>query len=111
MIPGTPVTLLDGEEYLVPPLTWQQAHDLAPAIMLVLATQYTASSAEALDGCLAVALAALNRNYPMITKEQLIPLIDMPCCLSLFSAALTTTRPKPVSEPVFMMPPADSLPN
>jgi hypothetical protein len=73
---GVPVTLADGQTYVVPSLNFRQLQDLEPQLKNVLRPAITMEAAERAD-MLTVFHAALSRNYPELTVEQLGDLVDL----------------------------------
>lgn len=83
MIPGIPMTLGDGKEYVIPPLTLGALEDLQDRIDKVAGVD-SASIGTMID----VGLAALKRNYPDITREDVRQLMDLENMEEVFTSAL-----------------------
>ncbi|QCI93373.1 hypothetical protein [Novosphingobium sp. EMRT-2] len=83
MIPGIPMQLGDGKTYTIPPLTLGSLEDLQDRIDAVSGMD-KASIATMID----VALAALRRNYPDLTREEVGGLIDVANMDEVFTSAL-----------------------
>ena len=84
MIKGIPMTLGDGAEYIIPPLTLGALEDHADDI----------SSLDTLDGpqaakvIVAIVHRALLRNYPKLTIKDVRELIDLDSMQSVFTATM-----------------------
>jgi hypothetical protein len=83
---GIPVTL-NGKSYIVPPLSMPAARLLLPKIASLKSADGLPQP-EHIDAVLEVALAAIQRNYPDITADELEELIDVTNIVPLFRAAL-----------------------
>lgn len=82
-IPGIPLTLGDGETYVIAPLTLGALEDYGDALNNV-GELDKASIGTMID----VALASLKRNYPAITREQVRDLIDVGIMGDVFEACM-----------------------
>ena len=86
-IPGTPLNL-SGVEFLMPPLNLDQVQQFE-AIIPTLGQKPTLR--ENIEEALPVLHAALSRNYPDLTVEELRALIDLgnfgPACEALTSSS------------------------
>jgi hypothetical protein len=87
MIPGVKVSM-GGKEFEVPPLTLGQLRRLMPKVRLL--TEIDTSMGEEQIGILIeLVTAALNRNYPDITAEQVENLLDLGNAQEVMSSILT----------------------
>jgi hypothetical protein len=68
---------LGRQSYVVPALTIKQLRQLGPQLATMRGIQGREPTDEEIDGMFAVIHAALSRNYPDITVEQLEDVIDM----------------------------------
>ena len=75
MINGTKITL-GGTEYIVPPLNFKALKTLQPMIES-LSKIDMAMSNEQIDNVAEIVLAALNRNYPDKTKDDVLEWLDL----------------------------------
>lgn len=87
LIRGTIVQLGD-KEYVVPPLLLGAVEALRPQIDS-LAKPF---GSEQIDAVLKVGLAAIRRNYPEMTREQLESVVDLSNMEELMAAATRTNR-------------------
>jgi hypothetical protein len=86
---GVPVVLA-GTEYLVPPLTIRALRRLEPQLaLLAKAVQGSTPDAPQLDAVVAVVHAAMERNYPNLTKEDLEELLDLGNIPQVIMAVMT----------------------
>ena len=67
---GVPIEL--DRVYIVPPLSMRQVRELSPKLDLM-----KQGSAGAQDHVMDVILAAMQRNYPDMTRQQVAELIDL----------------------------------
>jgi hypothetical protein len=76
---------MGGEDWVVPPLNLRavRLHE-----QMIKDIQTVGSQFEGLPKIAAVALAALQRNYPELTLEQVEDLLDMGNALSVFRAII-----------------------
>lgn len=81
--PGITLTL-GGTKYVVPPLTLGALQQLQPR----LAAFQGGVDASSIDTVLDVALAALRRNYPEITREEIAEAIDVANMADVFAAVM-----------------------
>jgi hypothetical protein len=65
-----------GTDYVVPPLTFRQIQDLHE-ILAGLAAVQGVPSADQITGIAEIVRTALARNYPDITLEQVMDMLDM----------------------------------
>ena len=84
MIKGIPMTLGDGNEYTIPPLTLGALEDHADDI----ASLDTLTGPEAAKVIVAVVHRALARNYPKLTIQDVRELIDIDTMQSVFAATM-----------------------
>jgi hypothetical protein len=71
------VIVLGGVEYVVPPIALGKLKLLAPRLATLDLAASGMPSAEDLDTIVDMTLAALNRNYPEMRREELEDLIDL----------------------------------
>ena len=74
MIPGTPVQM-SGEEWIIPPLTMRQMQAHAPELEIV--KTMSGLDPAAITATATLVLAAMLRNYPEMTAEKLLDMLDM----------------------------------
>lgn len=87
---------LNGQEFIVPPLTLRSLEQLLPKIKSIDENEHKFSK-ESIDTILSAAHAALQRNYPDITRDDLFDLLDTDNMTTVFEAVmgasgLTKTR-------------------
>lgn len=82
-IPGISLTLGDGEDYVIAPLTLGALEDHGEALNSV-GELDKASIGTMID----VALASLKRNYPDMTREKVRDLIDVAIMDRVFEACM-----------------------
>lgn len=87
---GVWVKLSGRREYLVPALNFRALKKFQSKIGGMAAIE-GAPNEEQMDTILEIAHAALKRNYPTITVEQLTDMIDMANFLPLFMAIVNTS--------------------
>jgi hypothetical protein len=91
------VTLnLGGDDYVVPPLNLEQLEEHAE-IIDKLAGPLSAKEQRPLQ--VTLIKAALSRNYPEITAEQLRKLLDLGNLLETYLAVMAMSGFEPVGEP------------
>lgn len=83
-VKGVPVEL-DGRTYIVPPLTLGALEQLQGDIAKV---QNPENQTEYVGVLVKVALAALKRNYPDMTRESLLAIVDLATMNTLFEAVM-----------------------
>lgn len=93
-IPGTLVNL-GGQNFVMPPLNLDQVQQLEGTMATA---KELATIREQIDAMLPVLHAALSRNYPDLTIEELRPLVDMgnfaPVSAALYtSSGFVATKP------------------
>ena len=87
MIPGV-VVAMGGRDWLVPPLTLGELRRLMPKVRQL--TEIGASMGEAQIVVLVeIVTAALQRNYPDVTLEEVENLLDLGNAASVLNAVLT----------------------
>jgi hypothetical protein len=87
MIPGVAVAM-GGQDWLVPPLTLGQLRRLMPKVRQL--TEIGASMGEAQIGVLVeIVAAALQRNYPHVTADNVENLLDLGNASVVLNAVLT----------------------
>jgi hypothetical protein len=80
---------LGERQYTVPPLNWRRIRELLPVLQKIRIGQPGLEiTEEMLDDYLTVILAALNRNYPKMTKDELEDLLDLGNAPRLFLAIM-----------------------
>lgn len=84
-IPGIEL-VLDGESFIVAPLKLGQFRELAETIAKVEAPE--TDNMKRLEGAAAVIAAALARNYPEITAEQVFDRLDLGNWAPAYRAAM-----------------------
>ena len=98
MVPGVSVTM-GGHDWVVPPLTLGQLRRLMPKVRQL--TEIGASMGEAQISVLVdIVAAALQRNYPEITTDQVENLLDLGNANAVLNAVLTGSGLKPDGTPV-----------
>jgi hypothetical protein len=87
MIPGVAVAM-GGRDWLVPPLTLGELRRLMPKVRQL--TEIGASMGEVQIAVLVeIVTAALRRNYPDVTPEEVENLVDLGNAASVLNAVLT----------------------
>jgi len=84
---GVPVTL-GGTRYTVPPLSLKQVRLLTPILESFRTVTVDNFDANSLDALMTVIHAALSRNYPNISRDDLEELVDMGNAGALMAAVL-----------------------
>src|SRR5580693_1399336 len=102
MIPGTTVAI-GGEEFIVPPLTLGQLRQLMPRVQQLAGLDATQMGDAQIQVLIEIVTAALQRNYPAMTKERVEEMLDLGNALPVLNAILGTTRSlaaeaKPIGE-------------
>jgi hypothetical protein len=93
MIPGVLVTMA-GQDWVVPPLTLGQLRRLMPKVREL--TEIGASMGESQIGVLVeIVTAALQRNYPDMSADQVENLLDLGNASAVLNAVLTGSGLKP----------------
>lgn len=81
---------LGGRKFTVPPLNLKALKSLAPKIEN-LKVMKEIPTPEQIDDIVDILHAAFARNYPEITKEDLLDLVDLGNLLRIFPAVLTNS--------------------
>ena len=76
MIEGVQISL-GGKEYIVPALNFRQLRELKEPMSKLNATANGIPDDVAFDAGLSIIEAAIKRNYPDITREQVEEMIDL----------------------------------
>src|ERR1700746_47381 len=98
MVPGVSVTM-GGQDWVVPPLNLGQLRRFMPKVRQL--TEIGASMGEAQISVLVdIVTAALQRNYPEITTDQVENLLDLGNANVVLNAVLTGSGLKPGGTPV-----------
>src|SRR5260370_31279434 len=93
MIPGVAVPM-GGQDWIVPPLTLGQLRELMPKVRQL--TEIGASMGEAqINVLIDIVTAALQRNYPETTPENVENLLDLGNASAVLNAVLTGSGLKP----------------
>lgn len=80
---------LGGQDYTVPPLNWRRIRELLPVLQKIkLGQPGLELTGEMLDDYLTVIFAALSRNYPAMTKDELEDILDLGNAPRLFLAVM-----------------------
>ena len=89
MIPGTTIAL-GGQDWLVPPLSLAQLQRFLPRVQELSAAGQVgaAMGPEQLAVLLDIVTAALQRNYPEITSEQVANMLDLGNASTVLAATL-----------------------
>ena len=75
LIEGVKITL-GGREFVAPPLNFKALRKLTPQFS-ALATMGAVPSDDQIDVVIDIVLAALNRNYPGLTRDELEDCLDL----------------------------------
>jgi hypothetical protein len=88
---------MGGIEYLVPPLTLGQLRRLGPKIraMSEVSPNVRGLSDEQIDAVAEIVSTALSRNYPDMSPEKVLEIIDVANAHEVISAVLTGAGLKP----------------
>jgi hypothetical protein len=93
MVPGVTVAM-GGQDWIVPPLTLGQLRRLMPKVRQL--TEIGASMGEPQISVLVdIVTAALQRNYPEITPDQVENFLDLGNASAVLNAVLTGSGLKP----------------
>ncbi len=107
MIPGVAVAMA-GHDWLVPPLTLGQLRRLMPKVREL--TEIGASMGEAQIAVLVeIVTAALQRNYPEVSADQVENLLDLGNASVVLNAVLTGSGLKPRGTPVGEAPAPETI--
>lgn len=85
MAKGITLTLGDGKDYILPPLTLGALEDFQDRIA---AMSEGGLDKETVATTIDVALASLKRNYPEMTREIVRDLIDLEVMAEVFEAVM-----------------------
>jgi len=86
--PGDKVTIGD-REFVVPPLTFKQIRNLEPQIKLMGSGDIRpGETQEKFNALITVVHAALSRNYPQLSRDDLEDLIDLSNVLPVVNAVM-----------------------
>lgn len=91
-IPGINFDFGGGRSYLLPPLTLGSLQVLQDRIISFQSVD--ALAPESIDTVIDVAYAALKRNYPEMTREEVGDLIDLGNMMDVVSAAMDVSGVK-----------------
>jgi hypothetical protein len=94
-VSGTWVALGD-QEYLVPPLNFKALREITPKIASMKLDGATLPTADDITTMIEVSYAAISRNYPDITKDDLEERIDMGNFIALFQSVIKVSGLEPV---------------
>lgn len=83
---GSPI-VLGGETYVVPPLALGAVKELLPRVKAMQSVGGVPTP-EDLDTMLDAALAAINRNYPAMTRDEVAQLIDLGNVAQMFKVVM-----------------------
>ncbi|HZT90207.1 MAG TPA: hypothetical protein VFA12_19730, partial [Stellaceae bacterium] len=96
MIPGVQIAM-GGREWIVPPLTLGQMRRLLPQIMRL--KDFGAGlGGEEIEVIVELVTAALKRNYPDMTAEEVEELVDLGNARHVVQAILTGSGLRPAGE-------------
>jgi hypothetical protein len=108
MIPGVAVAMA-GQDWLVPPLTLGQLRRLMPKVREL--TEIGASMGELQIAVLVeIVAAALQRNYPDVSQNQVEDLLDLGNASAVLNAVLTGSGLKPSGTPLGEAPALGTIP-
>lgn len=103
MLDGVSVKMM-GEEFTIPPLNFAQIKKLQPVIAQFTAVKTgTVFSIEQIEGISKVVHAAMSRNYPQITLEEVEEMIDLTNAETVINAVMNNSgfvRPEGETMPV-----------
>lgn len=88
---GQAVTLADGQQYVVPSFNFAQLEQFE-AQLATLPPPIAGMKPEQRDTLLTIFHAALVRNYPAVTKDQLGELIDLEAAMDLYLAIFSVNK-------------------
>src|ERR1700731_3390182 len=97
MIPGTTVNL-GGQDYIVPPLALGQLRVLMPRVQQLAGLDATQMGDAQLKTLIEILTAALQRNYPELTTDQVENLLDLGNAVPVLNAILGGIK-LPAAEP------------
>jgi len=93
VIPGILIAI-GGRDWTVPPLTLGQLRQLMPKVRALTSIGVEMGEAE-IGTILEVIAAALKRNYPNTTEEELADLVDLGNAREILAAVLTGSGLRP----------------
>lgn len=82
--------IISGREFVIPPLTLRSLKRLQPQLAS-LRVMSDMPTPEQIDAMSEVVLAAINRNYPEVTLEDLLDLIDLGNMSAVFQSVLSVS--------------------
>lgn len=86
LLSGVKVSL-SGREFTLPPLTLGALKKIGDKIS-ILSEMSTVPTPEQIDAMCQIILSSVNRNYPEVTQDELLELIDLGNLKSVFEAVL-----------------------
>lgn len=92
MLKGETLTLADGKEYTLAPLTLGALEDYADRIEQL---AFGGVDKESVQTVIEVAHASLKRNYPDMTRDQVRDLIDLSMMGEVLGAAMSASGINP----------------
>lgn len=99
MIPGVTIAM-GGRDWLVPPLTLGQLRRLGPKIDQLTTDAGAAMGEAAIAALVDIVTAALSRNYPEVTAQQVEDeLLDLGNSRAALTAVLTGSGLRPAGNP------------
>jgi hypothetical protein len=87
MIPGVEISM-GGREWIVPPLTLGQLRRLGPKIRAMTTIDARGLTDKQIDAMTEIVATALARNYPEVTTEEILDLLDMGNARAVLEAVL-----------------------
>ena len=87
---GKPVAI-GGRNFIVPPLTIGQLKRLRPKIEAMAAAPKDANALDQVDDVVDIIHAAISRNYPDLTVDQLADMIPLPEMQRIVSEVLSAS--------------------
>jgi hypothetical protein len=101
MIPGT-VVAIGGEDFIVPPLSIARLREFLPRLQELSGLDATQMGVAQLEAPVAIITAALQRNYPDLTKEKVEEILDLGNALPVLNAILGGIKlPAQVEKPAY----------
>jgi hypothetical protein len=94
MIPGV-VIQMGGHDWQVPPLTLGNLKQLWPKIQKMKMTTDTSALMDQFDDVIELIEVALKRNYPDVTRDELLDLLDMGNLQAVITAVMQGSGLKP----------------
>ena len=96
MIPGIPLTL-GGDDFIIPPLNFAALKKLQPVIES-LATISSSLEGNQIDAITQIVHSAMSRNYPDITLEKVMDILDLGNAPTILAAIMNSSGLKPAGE-------------